>query len=57
MNLSKDYLREIFKYVGGSRLLMGIHLNDNGITSDYNLMLELIDMLGLDQDDIPIDLN
>ena len=36
---------------------MGIHLNDNGITSNFDFMLELIDMLGLNQDDIPIDLN
>jgi len=57
MNLSKIYLREIFKYVAGSRLLMGIHLNDNGITSNFEFMLELIEMLGLNQDDIPIDLN
>ena len=57
MNLSKIYLREIFKYVAGSRLLMGIHLNDNGITSNFEFMLELIEILGLNQDDIPIDLN
>ena len=36
---------------------MGIHLNDNGITSNFDFMLELIDILGLNQDDIPIDLN
>jgi hypothetical protein len=40
MNLSKDYLREIFKYIAGSRLLMGIHLNDNGITSNFDFMQE-----------------
>ena len=57
MNLTKDYLRDIFKYISSSRLLMGIHLNDNGITSNFDFMLELIDMLGLSQDDIPIDLN
>jgi hypothetical protein len=47
MNLTKDYLREMFKHVSGSRLLMGIHLNDNGITANFDFMLELIDMLGL----------
>ena len=57
MNLSKDYLREIFKQVASSRLLMGIHLNDNGITSNFDFMIELIDIIGLNIDDIPIDLN
>jgi len=57
MNLSKDYLRAIFKYISKSRLLMGIHFNDNGITSNLDFMLELIDMLGLSQDDIPDNLN
>jgi len=36
---------------------MGIHLNDNGITSNLDFMLELIDIIGLSQDDIPVDLN
>ena len=36
---------------------MGIHLNDNGITSNFDFMIELIDIIGLNIDDIPIDLN
>ena len=34
MNLSEDYLRIIFNCLSKSRLIMGIHLNDNGITNN-----------------------
>ena len=32
---------------------MGVHLNDNNITVDYDFMLELMDILALDVNDVP----
>lgn len=53
MNLSEEYLRIIFNTLSKSGLMMGIHLNDNGITKNYQLMMELMDLLGLNIDDLP----
>jgi len=36
---------------------MGIHLNDNGITKNNQLMLELMDILGLNIEDLPLSKN
>jgi len=57
MNLSEDYLRIILKCLSKSRLIMGIHLNDNGITKNNQLMLELMDILGLNIEDLPLSKN
>ena len=32
---------------------MGVHLNDNNITLNYDFMLELMDILALDATDLP----
>lgn len=32
---------------------MSVHLNDNGITSDFNFMLEILDIFGIGQADLP----
>ena len=36
---------------------MGVHLNDNNITIDYDFMLELMDILALDLNDLPSSIN
>ena len=38
----------------GSPLLVGIHLSDNGISADELLMGDILDIFGLNEQDIPI---
>ena len=34
---------------------MSIHMNDNGITSDFQFMLDILDIFGIGQNDLPPD--
>ena len=36
-------------------MLMSIHMNDNGITLDQDFMLEILDMFGISETDLPPD--
>lgn len=38
-------------------MLMSIHMNDNEITSDFNFMLEILDIFGIQQHDLPPERN
>ena len=33
---------------------MGVHLNDNGICTNKSFMHEILDILGLSEEDIPL---
>jgi Ran GTPase-activating protein (RanGAP) involved in mRNA processing and transport len=48
MNFNGDQMREITEYICNSPNLLGVHLNDNGIARDKELMLEILDKFGLD---------
>ena len=47
MNISNKHMKELCISLTQSRLLMGVHLNDNGICTNKKFMLEIMDILGL----------
>ena len=53
MNISNKHMKELCTSLTKSRLLMGVHLNDNSICTNKKFMLEIMDILGLSQIDIP----
>ena len=53
MNISNKHMKELCTSLTQSRLLMGVHLNDNGICKNKKFMLEIMDILGLSLIDIP----
>lgn len=54
MNFKKHQLLEISKHATKCTLLMGIHLSDNGICFESELMMELLDIFGLSDEDMPL---
>jgi len=56
MNISKEELPDLCKEMSQVQLLMSIHLNDNEITRNSELMEELLDIFGIQRDDL-IELN
>lgn len=56
MGLSKSptIFIDLMKNMAACPLLMGIHLNDNGLwTTEFGKLVELLDMFAISQDDIP----
>ena len=54
MHLSHDAVVSFSKAIIKSRLMMAIHLSDNGITENYNRLLSVLKIYGLTEADIPI---
>jgi len=46
---------ELCKKAMTSKYLMGIHLNDNGITDDFSNIIEISEIFGILSSDIPVD--
>ena len=53
MDINKVNLMNLCDEIQNARFLLSIHLNDNGISKDIDLMHELLDIFGLDKRDIP----
>lgn len=53
MNLPQDKIKRLCESISKNKMLMSIHLNDNDITSDFNFMLEILDVFGIQQGDLP----
>ena len=54
MNINKANLMIFCNLCQEAKFLLSIHLNDNGITMDNDLMYELLDIFGLEPKDIPL---
>lgn len=54
MNIAPEYLLPLCQEMSKCSLLMGIHLNDNGVTSDIKFLLEVLDVFKLKAKDIPM---
>lgn len=49
-----DLFIDFAKSIAACPLMMGIHLNDNGLwTTEFGKLVELLDMFAISQDDIP----
>lgn len=55
MNFTMDKIKLLCESIIKNDMLMSIHMNDNGITLDYELMLEILDMFGIQEKDLPPD--
>lgn len=53
MSIDKSNMIDLIKIVTGSKLIMSVHLNDNGITRDAKYFNEALCYFGLNFDDIP----
>jgi hypothetical protein len=54
MKIERNNLMELCKKIIISRLIMSVHLNDNGISFDQEYMLEVLDIFGMSKQDIPL---
>ena len=52
LNFTNDQLIALSSNLCVCQNLMGVHLNDIGITNDENLFMELIDIFGLGEVDL-----
>lgn len=57
MNFTHDKIKYLCGSIIENKMLMSLHLNDNGITSDSNVMLEILDIFGIQQSDLPTERN
>lgn len=53
MNFDRHHLLRICESFTKSNLLMSFHMSDNGISSDPALLLQILELFGLDKHDIP----
>lgn len=53
MNFDRPNLIRISESFTQSNLLTAVHMNDNGISSDFTLLLKILELFGLDKHEIP----
>ena len=50
MNFGKEELKALCGTLSSSDTLIAVHLSDNGLRSDPEMMLEVLDMFGIGED-------
>jgi hypothetical protein len=53
MDINKTNMMYLCTEMQYAKLLLSIHLNDNGITEDFEYMYEILDSFGIYPKDIP----
>jgi hypothetical protein len=53
MRFDRERIIQLCNYILEAKLLMGIHLNDNGISLDNDFMSEILDIFAIGINDIP----
>jgi hypothetical protein len=53
MEINKKNMMRLCTELQYAKLLLSVHLNDNGISIDYDYMLEVLDIFGIFFKDIP----
>ena len=48
MNIIREQMVEVCKSIANNDVLLSVHLNDNGIRSEMDYTLEIMDLFGLD---------
>lgn len=53
LNFTADKIKQLCQSVSQNNMLMSIHLNDNNISLNPTLMLDILDIFGIQLSDMP----
>jgi len=53
MCITKEHMFKLVDYLKNVKLLMCLHLSDNGIARDEEYMMEILEKFGMENTDLP----